>query len=69
MAAVSDQLKNKLGAPQQLSPSGQIGIAVPTYSPSSGRWIVAWASRPQYQSTFAPGPMIVRESFCQGLCQ
>jgi hypothetical protein len=67
-AAVSDPVKNTLGAPQQVSPSEHVGSAVPTYSPSGGRWIVAWASRPQYQSPFSPGPMLVRASYCQELC-
>jgi hypothetical protein len=67
-AAVSDPVKNTLGAPQQVSPSEHVGSAVPTYSPSGGRWIVAWASRPQYQSPFTPGPMLVRASYCQELC-
>jgi hypothetical protein len=68
-AAIGDPLKNRLGASQQVSPSEHVGIAAPAYSPSGGRWIVAWASRPQYQSALTPGPMIVRASFCQGLCR
>jgi hypothetical protein len=68
-AAIIDQRNNRLGAPQQVSPSEHVRIAVPAYSPSRGRWILAWASRPRYQSTFVPGPMLVRESSCQGLCQ
>jgi hypothetical protein len=68
-AAIIDQQTNRLGAPQQVSPGEHVGIAVPTYSLSRGRWTLAWASRPQYQSSLTPGPMLVRESSCQGLCQ
>lgn len=39
-AAMTDQLKNRLGAPQQVSPSEHVGIAVPTYSPSRGRGLL-----------------------------
>jgi hypothetical protein len=67
-AAFGGPVKNTLGKPQKVSPSEHVSIAVPTYSPSRGRWIVAWASRPQYQSPFTPGPMLVRAAFCQALC-
>jgi hypothetical protein len=67
-ASFVNPVKNTVGAPQQVSPSEHVGIAVPTYSPSEGRWIVAWASRPQYQSPLTPGPVLVRAAFCQAPC-
>ncbi|HYM54364.1 MAG TPA: hypothetical protein VES97_03315, partial [Solirubrobacteraceae bacterium] len=67
--AIDEPPENGLGAPQQASPPEHVSVAVPAYSPSSGRWIVAWAGRPLYQTMFAPGPMLVRESFCPEPCR
>jgi hypothetical protein len=57
------------GPPEQVSPSERVEIAVPTYSTSGDRWIIAWAGRPKYQSPMSPGPTLVRVSFCRGACR
>jgi hypothetical protein len=68
-AAVRQAGAGRLSAPEQVSPSEYVNTAVPTYSPGGGRWIVAWAGRPQYRSALTPGPMFARESVCQAPCR
>lgn len=68
-AAISAPTANRLGAPQQVSPSERAEIALPIYSPAGDRWLLAWAGRPQFQAPLSSGPAFVRVSFCPGRCQ
>lgn len=67
-AAVSNRYADRLEAPQQVSPDEHAAAAKPNYSAYGNRWIVAWTSRPRYQAPLAPGPLVVRASFCIKSC-
>lgn len=67
-AALTDPATQRLGPPEQVSPSERAQSAVSIHSAAGGRWIVAWAGLPLYQSPSLPGPRLVRVSFCPEPC-